>query len=117
MSCVRLETEKSCITPTSSSTWSQQLRRRDGEDGEPGFAGMDVETEVASEFDPDSHFLFWKPGTRAQQEPPDMAWRLDPGSDLIVNLHLQPSGALLETIEAQVGLYFTGIEPLRGIRC
>jgi Flp pilus assembly protein TadD/mono/diheme cytochrome c family protein len=91
---------------------SRMLRRHDGEDGQPGFAGMDVETEVSAEFDPDSHFLFWKPGTQAQQEPPDMAWRLDPGSDLIVNLHLQPSGAP-ETIEAEVGLYFTKQAPTR----
>lgn len=91
---------------------SRQLRRHDGEDGQPGFPGMDVETEVAGEFDPDSHFLFWKPGSPAQQEPPGMAWRLDPGSDLIVNLHLQPSGRP-ETIEAEVGLYFTNEAPTK----
>ena len=91
---------------------ARQLRRRDGQDGQPGFPGMDVETEVSGEFDPDSHFLFWKPGAPAQQEPADMSWRLDPGSDLIVNLHLQPSG-LPETIEAEVGLYFTRQAPTR----
>ena len=37
---------------------------------------MDI--EVASDsFEPDSHFLFWKPGTPAAPEPADMAWRLD----------------------------------------
>ena len=91
---------------------SRLLRRRDGEDGTPGFPGMDVETEVAGDFDPDSHFLFWKPGTPAQEEPADMAWRLDPGSDLIVNLHLQPSGAP-ESIVAEIGLYFTKQPPAR----
>jgi Flp pilus assembly protein TadD len=84
---------------------SRLLRRRDGEDGQPGFAGMDVATEVSGEFDPDSHFLSWKPGSLAQQEPADMAWRLDPDSDLILNLHLQPSGKP-ETVDAEVGLYF-----------
>ncbi len=43
-------------------------------------------------FEPDSHFLFWKPGTAAVAEPADMAWRVDPSTDLVLNLHLQPSG-------------------------
>jgi tetratricopeptide (TPR) repeat protein len=89
---------------------SQLLRRREREDGHPGFPGMDVSTEVTGEFDPDSHFLFWKPGSPAQQEPPGMAWRLDPGTDLIVNLHLQPSGKP-EAISAELGLYFTPAAP------
>lgn len=88
------------------------LRRRDGEDGQPGFPGMDVTTEVSGQFDPDSHFLFWKPGSPPQVEPPDMAWTLDPGSDLIVNLHLQPTGKS-ETIDASVGLYFSKQPPTR----
>lgn len=90
----------------------RQLRRRDGLDGQPGFSGMDVETEASGEFDPESHLLFWKPGTPALEEPDDMAWRLDPGSDLIVNLHLQPSGKP-EIVDASVGLYFTDRAPTR----
>lgn len=85
---------------------SRLLRRRDGQDGEPGFSGMDVETEVTGEFDPDSHFLFWKPGSPTQVEPPNSPWKLDPGSDLIVNLHLQPSGKP-EEVTAEIGLYFS----------
>jgi Flp pilus assembly protein TadD len=91
---------------------SRLLRRRDGQDGQPGFGGMDMETEVTGEFDPDSHFLFWKPGSPAQEEPADMAWRLDPGSDLILNLHLQPSGKP-EIVDAEVGLYFARQAPAR----
>ena len=34
-----------------------------------------------------------------------MGWKLDPGSDLIVNLHLQPTGKP-ETVDVAVGLYF-----------
>ena len=89
---------------------SRLLRRRDGEDGQPGFGGMDVVTEVTGEFDPDSHFLFWKPGSPVQKEPPNMPWKLDPGSDLIVNLHLQPSGKP-EAIDAEIGLYFASQAP------
>jgi len=91
---------------------SRLLRRRDGQDGQPGFAGMDVETEVSGEFDPDSHFLFWKPGTPPEEEPADMAWKLDAGSDLVVNLHLRPSGKP-ETVQVAVGLYFADHPPTR----
>ncbi len=89
------------------------LRKRDGQDGRPGFAGMDVITEAAAnDFDPDSHFLFWKPGSTLRPEPEDMSWRLDPGTDLVVNLHLQPTGKG-ETVEAEVGLYFAAKPPTR----
>ncbi|HXI44103.1 MAG TPA: tetratricopeptide repeat protein, partial [Bryobacteraceae bacterium] len=92
----------------------QSLRRRDGEDGQPGFPGMEnVSTEARSDtFDPDSHFLFWKPGTLMQLEPEDMSWRLDPGTDLILNLHLLPSGKE-ETIQPVIGFYFAVRPALR----
>ncbi len=81
--------------------------------GTPGFPGMDVPTEARSDsFDPDSHFLFWKPGTALKPEPDDMGWRLEPGTDLILNMHLQPSGKE-EMIQPQVGLYFTSQRPSR----
>jgi len=91
---------------------SRMLRKRDGEDGQPGFPGMEVDTEVTGEFEPESHFLFWKPGTPVEETPDDMAWKLEPGSDLIVNLHMQPSGKP-ETIQAAVGLYFAKRPPTR----
>jgi Flp pilus assembly protein TadD len=91
---------------------SRMLRRRDGQDGQPGFAGMDVETEVSGEFDPDSHFLFWKPGSPPTVEAPEMVWKLDPGSDLVLNLHLRPSGKP-ESVEVSVGLYFGTRPPTR----
>ena len=76
-----------------------------------GFPGMDI--EVASDtFEPDSHFLFWKPGTPPMPEPADMAWRLDPSTDLILNMHLQPSGRP-ERITPAIGLYFTDTAPTR----
>lgn len=92
---------------------TQSLRRRDGQDGHPGFPGMDVTTEAAAnDFDPDSHFLFWKPGTVLRPEPDDMSWRLDPGTDLILNLHLQSTGKQ-EYIQAEIGLYFSSRPPAR----
>ena len=80
-------------------------RARDAEFPGPGFPGMDIEI-ASNRFEPDSHFLFWKPGTPALVEPPDMAWRLEPDTDLILNLHLQPSGKE-ETIGPSIGLYFS----------
>src|SRR6202008_3069059 len=61
-------------------------------------------------FDPIKMFLFWKPDTPVLVEPQGMPWRLDPGNDLILNMHLKPSGKP-ETLDAQVGLYFAGKPP------
>ncbi len=91
---------------------ARSWREREGKDGQPGFPGMDLITESGAEFEPDSHFLFWKPGSPAQQTPDDMAWRLAPGDDLIVNLHLQPSGKP-EPVQPVLGLYFAKQPPRR----
>jgi tetratricopeptide (TPR) repeat protein/mono/diheme cytochrome c family protein len=82
-----------------------QSSRRMEKDPGSGFGGMEVRIE-SEVFDPDSHFLFWKPGTVASNEPDGMALRLDKGTDLVLNAHLQPSGKP-ETIQPSVGLYFT----------
>jgi Tfp pilus assembly protein PilF len=83
-------------------------KRQEKAPGE-GFPGMDLTIETDS-FDPDSHFLFWKPGGMPRAEPDGMAWRLDPASDLVLNVHLQPSGKP-ETVRPMVGLYFTDHPP------
>lgn len=70
-----------------------------------GFSGMEIKIESEA-FDPDSHFLFWKPGTAPYTEPDGMALRLDAGTDLVLNIHLQPSGKA-EWIQPSLGLYFT----------
>ncbi len=70
-----------------------------------GFGGMEIKIESEA-FDPDSHFLFWKPGSTPYAEPADMALRLDRGTDLVLNIHLQPSGKE-EWIQPSLGLYFT----------
>ncbi len=86
-------------------------RARDAADAIVGFPGMDVEI-VSARFEPDSHFLFWKPGSPPSPESDDMAWRLDPGTDLVLNMHLQPSGKP-EEVRPMVGLYFTDRAPTR----
>jgi Flp pilus assembly protein TadD/mono/diheme cytochrome c family protein len=81
------------------------LRRQHHDDWQQGIPGMELTVDSGESFDPDSHFLFWKPDSRALIEPDGMPWRLDPGNDLILNMHLKPTGKL-ETVQATVGLYF-----------
>src|ERR1043165_8592656 len=71
--------------------------------------GMDVSLESES-FDPDSHFLFWKPGGTPWREPAGMAWRLDPGNALVLNVHLRPIGRP-EPVQPSVAFYFTREPP------
>ena len=80
------------------------LRQRESTPG-AGFGGMEIRIE-SQVFDPDSHLLFWKPGTIPYVEPEGMALRLDKGTDLVLNTHLQPSGKP-EVIQPSIGLYFT----------
>lgn len=70
-----------------------------------GFPGMDL-TITRSPFDPEGNFLFWKPGNSPHVEPDGFAWRLDPGNQLVLNMHLQPSGKP-EQVRPSVALYFT----------
>ncbi len=79
--------------------------RREEKSPGAGFPGMDLTIEAGA-FDPDSHFLFWKPGSVPSAESDGLAWRLDPGDDLVLNVHLQPSGKP-EEVRPSVGLYFT----------
>jgi Flp pilus assembly protein TadD/mono/diheme cytochrome c family protein len=81
------------------------LRRIHSNDWQSGIPGMDIEIDSGDKFDPDSHLLFWKPDSTALVEPEGMPWRLDPGNDLVLNMHLKPTGKS-ETIRARVGLYF-----------
>jgi tetratricopeptide (TPR) repeat protein len=70
-----------------------------------GFPGMDL-VIGRSPFDPDGNFLFWKPGGAPHVEPEGFAWRLDPGNELVLNMHLQPSGKK-EEVRPSLALYFT----------
>lgn len=91
---------------------SASMRRRLGNRWEDGFGGMDLYIDAGNTFDPDSHFLFWKPDTPALIEPEEMPWHLDPGNDLLLNMHLKPSGKP-ETMDAEVGLYFSSQPPTK----
>ena len=82
------------------------LRRAHPDDWQKGIPGMDILVDSGESFDPDSHFLFWKPDSTALIEPEGLPWRLDEGNDLVLNMHLKPTGKP-ESVRAKIGLYFT----------
>jgi tetratricopeptide (TPR) repeat protein len=81
------------------------ISRRSEKEPGAGFPGMDLRIE-SEFFEPESHFLFWKPGSVPYVEPDGLALRLDPGTDLVLNTHLQPSGKP-ELLQPSIGVYFT----------
>ena len=83
-------------------------RRRDGADGQPGFDGM-AQDNVQ---DPDGHFIGWAPGRGPIVAPQGMPWRLDPGTALVIELHLLP-GVEEIPVMPQVGLFLTDEPPAR----
>ena len=83
-------------------------RALDEQDSTPGYDGIIVRSAVY----PDGHFLGWTPGQAAPLLPAGLAWTLEPGSDLVVQLHLVPSGKP-ELIQPSIGLYFTDDPPTR----
>jgi Flp pilus assembly protein TadD len=85
-------------------------RQRDEEDPAPGYDGG-----FAPSADyPDGHFLGWAPGQRLQPTGEGLAWRLDPGSDLVIQLHLKPTGKR-ERVQVSIGLFFTPDAPSRSL--
>ncbi len=74
----------------------------------PGFPGLSAQgaTKVAGQF------LTWQPGKRASISPPGMPWILEPGTDLVVEAHMRPTGRI-EPIRFKIGLYFTNRPPER----
>ena len=83
-------------------------RRLDEQDPAPGYAGLIARSAIY----PDGHFLGWTPGQVAPLLPNDLAWRLDRHTDLVAELHMQPSGKP-ELVAPSVGLYFGETAPTR----
>ncbi len=81
-------------------------RRLDAQDPEAGYEGL-IPHGVQG---PDGYFLDWGPGHAPYVAPSGMAWPLRPGTDLLMMLHLRPSGRP-ETVQATLGLYFSDRAP------
>ena len=88
------------IDTTRSSRWL------DEQDPGPGYEGAGAH---GAKF-PDGQFLGWTPGQSPRVAPGGLAWHLDPGSDMVMELHMMPSGRA-ERIRPRVGLYFTEQRP------
>lgn len=81
-------------------------RTQDAADPGLGFDAMDL----AGAQSPDGAYLVWVPGSESEAR--GMMWSLGPGTDLIVQLHLQPSGKP-ETVQPRIGLYLSDRPPPR----
>ncbi len=79
-------------------------------DDEPGFSGMDlINGDIRF---PDGHSLGWAPGGVPTPPHNDLAWRIDSDIDLVLLLHLLPSGKP-EMVQSSVGLYYADRPPTR----
>ena len=87
---------------------SASARTLDAADEIPGFPGMSMAESVP----PDGHFLGWTPGKSGSRSPDGMSWRLEQGADLVVQLHILPSGKP-ETVQCSIGLHFAEQPPTR----
>ena len=83
-------------------------RRRDGQDGQPGFDSM----VLPSVQDPEGQFIGWAPGRGPIVSPDGMPWRLERGSDLVIEVHVMRAGKPL-AIQPTVGLFFTDTPPMK----
>jgi Flp pilus assembly protein TadD len=79
-------------------------RRLDRADLEPGFATM-PDDEVQNVYG-------WSPGKVPVLEPEDTAWALEPGTDLVVQLHMVSSGEPAD-VRPKIGLFFSRTAPTR----
>lgn len=87
---------------------TSSARDLDAADPGPGYDGMLIDR---SDF-PDGHFLGWTPGKRPTVTPEGLAWALNPGSDLVLQVHVMPMG-MRDALKAEVGLYFADTPPVR----
>jgi Tfp pilus assembly protein PilF/mono/diheme cytochrome c family protein len=76
-------------------------RHRDEQDPELGFAGMDMgEAHM-----PDGSLLGWSPGMLPFPGIDGSAWRLQPHTDLVLQLHMMPSRRT-QVVDPVVGFHF-----------
>ena len=81
---------------------SRVSRALDRADPGPGFATMDG--------DQVQNVYGWSPGKVPTMEPADTAWTLEPGTDLVLLLHMI-RGAESQTVQPMIGLFFSDTPP------
>jgi tetratricopeptide (TPR) repeat protein len=87
---------------------TRSSRLLDERDPGPGYAGGMVPDARY----PEGQLLGWTPGQAARSVAPGTAWRLEPGSDVVAQLHLQPTGRS-EPMTISIGFFFTDDPPVR----
>src|SRR5207247_276940 len=86
-------------------TW--QSRRLAEKQNPPGFDGMQLpETAIMVA----GQMLGWQPGKRPEASGDGLSWPLEKNTDLVLQLHLHPSGKP-EAVQCAVGVYFTDQPP------
>jgi len=85
---------------------TRSSRRLDEQDPEPGYEGLVPHSAMS----PDGYFLGWLPGLTSNVAPRGMSWPLPTSADLILMMHLRPTGRT-ETVQAKLGLYFSDAPP------
>jgi tetratricopeptide (TPR) repeat protein/mono/diheme cytochrome c family protein len=83
-------------------------RQLDEADPAPGYEGLIAHTTMA----PDGYFLDWAPGHSPYRAPDGMAFPIERNSDLVLMLHLRPTGRP-ETVKVSVAFYFSDQPPTR----
>ncbi len=86
---------------------TQMSRRLDEQEPGPGFSGMWGEEATTT-----GQLVGWHPGRVPILSPTDVAWPLEPGADLLLLLHLLPSGKP-ETIQFTLGFHFSEQPPTK----
>jgi tetratricopeptide (TPR) repeat protein/mono/diheme cytochrome c family protein len=109
------------VDPTATS------RQEDAADPEPGFDGMFSRRAARP---PPGFFVGWTPGRIARPNPDGLSWLLEPGVDLVLQMHMRPHGHASSTqphgqaasvqpagqaasVQPRIGIYFADEPPAR----
>ncbi len=86
---------------------TRQSRLLDHKDAEPGFGGM----KTPGKFPP-GHMTTWVPGQLPRAVGEGLQWLFEKDADIVLEVHLQRTGKA-ETIQPEIGLYFTNTAPTK----
>jgi tetratricopeptide (TPR) repeat protein len=87
---------------------TRESRRLDEADPQPGFAGGMLSRGARS---PEGRAVGWTPGITPAFEPEGMAWRLNKGSDLVIQVHMLPPERGSQPVQPRVAFYFSDTAP------
>jgi hypothetical protein len=88
---------------------TRESARKDALDPEPGFPGLHTPATAQT---PAGQFLSWQPGKMALADSEELAWVLEKRCDLVLQMHLRPSGKP-EQVLPSVAFYFTERPPAK----